>query len=229
MHPVNEPDNELLLDRAGARRLDRSAIDDLGIPGIVLMENAARGASDVARSMIPTGGAVLVLAGTGNNGGDGWAMARHLHNSGHPVDVHCLGATRAGSDAAINEAIARAMGINVGMTLEEAAVRSTTLVVDALFGTGLDRPIEGLAAEWIELLDRAASAPILAVDLPSGLDADSGRPLGPTIRAKRTATFVARKLGMRAPGAEEFCGGIDVVGIGTPKSLLERCALRAPE
>jgi NAD(P)H-hydrate epimerase len=191
------------------------------------MENAACGAAAIAREMIPSGANVLVLAGRGNNGGDGWAMARLLCNAGHPVEVASLGASREGSDAATNEALARAMDIEVHAQLDADLVVSADLIVDALYGTGLDRAIHGTTAEWITLLNNMAKSTILAVDLPSGLDADTGSPFGPTIRATRTATFVARKIGMALPGAEAFCGTIDVVGIGTPDSLLDRFASSA--
>ena len=224
---VCRPESEQFLDREGARALDQAAIEQLGIPGIVLMENAARGASDVARQMIPDGGSVLILVGRGNNGGDGWAMARHLRNAGHLVEVASLGRAREGSDAAINEMIAHAMGVQTHSQVQLEQIRAASLLVDALYGTGLDRPIEGTAAEWIELANSQSETPILAIDLPSGLDSDTGAPLGPTIKAERTATFVARKRGMAQSSSKPYCGLIDVVGIGTPNSLLERFACQA--
>lgn len=229
MAHVSGSETERFLDRAGAQALDRAAMDELGIPGIVLMENASRGATEIARHMMPSSADVLVLAGRGNNGGDGWAMARQLHDAGHPVTVASLGVSREGSDGATNESLARAMGIEVFMQLDPGLVDSADLIVDALYGTGLDRPIHGPAAEWITLVNDRGRPAILSVDLPSGLDADSGCPLGPTIRATRTATFVARKIGMVVPSAEAYCGATDVVGIGTPDSLLVRfsCAARS--
>lgn len=219
---VSGSEKEPFLDRAGAQALDRAAIDELGIPGVVLMENAARGASEIARLMIPLESPTLILVGRGNNGGDGWAMARHLHNAGHTVEVASLGPARAGSDAATNEAISRAIGIPIRDYLDDRLMRHAALIIDALYGTGLDRPIEGIAADWIAQVNEHTGTPILAVDLPSGLDADRGVPLGPTIQATRTATFVARKRGMSHPESASYCGLIEVVGIGTPHALLER-------
>lgn len=228
MGHVAGPGTDRFLDRAGARALDRAAMDELGIPGIRLMENAALGATEIAREMIASGDEVIVLAGRGNNGGDGWAMARMLCNAGHPVRVCTLGPPREGSDAAANATRAETMDIAMSETLEPGMLEGGPLVIDALYGTGLDRPIEGDAASWIELVnDRAAPGHVLAVDLPSGLDSDEGTPLGPTIRAGRTATFVAPKIGMRTSSAEPYCGRIDVVGIGTPPALLDRFAIAA--
>ena len=96
-----------------------------------------------------------------------------------------------------------------------------------LYGTGLDRPIQGIGAEWIRLVNATGSPKILAVDLPSGLCADRGVPLGPTIKASRTVTFVAPKLGMVTETAARYCGSIDVVSIGTPDSLLRRFGVPA--
>lgn len=222
MPGVSEPIQPYRLDREGARALDRDAIEELGIPGITLMEHAASASSRIASDMVPRDGRILILAGRGNNGGDGWAMARQLTESGHSVAIRTLGPARAGSDAAINERRARALDLEIGNTLDEETLRGTDLVVDALFGTGLDRPITGLASDWIEMLSTACPSPVLAVDLPSGLDADSGRMLGPTVRATGTVTFVARKLGMSHPEAIRCCGRIHVASIGTPDSLLKR-------
>ena len=226
MHRMTGVGNEHLLDRSGARALDHAAITEYGIPGIELMEQAARGCTDHVRSMTDPGDAILILVGRGNNGGDGWAMARQLHEAGHPVEVRSLGSCRSGSDAEVNEARARNLRISVGMDLDRTTIEHAALVVDALFGTGLDRPIEGMAAEWLALLEQVRHPSILSVDLPSGLDANSGMPTGPVVKAARTVTFVAPKLGMARPDAAIWCGRIDVVGIGTPDSLLPRFGIR---
>ena len=222
MPGVSEPIPPYRLDREGARALDRDAIEELGIPGITLMENAASAASRIAADMVTTGARILILAGRGNNGGDGWAMARQLTDSGHSVAIRTLGPARAGSDAAINERKARGLDLEIRDTLDAEALRGTDLVVDALFGTGLDRPVSGIAADWIKTLSTACHCPVLAVDLPSGLDANSGRILGTAVRATGTVTFVAPKLGMSHPDAVRCCGRIEVVSIGTPDSLLKR-------
>ena len=227
MTGVNQPDTQYLLDREGARNLDRCAIEVFGISGMALMENAARGACDVLQAHVPTAARVVVLAGRGNNGGDGWAMARLLHGSGHEVRVHALGDVRSGSDAACNRQRAETLPIVCRDTFQAEDLDGVALVVDALYGTGLDRPIQGIGAEWIRLVNATGSPKILAVDLPSGLCADRGVPLGPTIKASRTVTFVAPKLGMVTETAARYCGSIDVVSIGAPDSLLRRFGVPA--
>jgi NAD(P)H-hydrate epimerase len=227
MSSVNQPDTQYLLDREGARNLDRCAIEEFGIPGIELMENAAREACAAVRKHVPARSRLVILAGRGNNGGDGWAMARLLHGAGHDVRVHSLGAARAGSDAARNQKRTEALPIQRQSTLEAVDLKNVSLVVDALYGTGLDRPIDGVGADWIRQVNASTTPTILAVDLPSGLDADQGVPLGPTIQATRTVTFVAPKLGMLAETAARYCGSIDVVSIGTPDSLLKRFGVPA--
>ncbi len=227
MTGVNQPDTQYLLDREGARNLDRCAMEVFGIPGIELMENAARGACDVLQEHVPVGARVVILAGRGNNGGDGWAMARLLHGIGHEIRVHALGDARSGSDAACNRMRAEALSITCRGSLQAEDLDGAALVVDALYGTGLDRPIQGVGAEWIRLVNMPGTPKILSVDLPSGLCADRGVPLGPTIKASRTVTFVAPKLGMATETAARYCGSIDVVSIGTPDSLLRRFGVPA--
>lgn len=220
--PVPGERTSLVLDRAASRALDRAATDEYGIPGIVLMENAAIA---VARATLGLAerGVALLCCGTGNNGGDGWAAARHLAIDGRlqPVVVP-LGPARSGSDAAVNESIARRMAIPIVAPEELGDWRDVAVVVDALFGTGLDRGIEGAAADLVGAIGRG-SAPVLAVDVPSGFDADAGGPLGTAcIRATRTVTFVAPKPGLLADGAERWCGEVLVAGIGAPTELLAR-------
>jgi hydroxyethylthiazole kinase-like uncharacterized protein yjeF len=227
MHRMDQPGIDYLLDREGARRLDHAAITELGIPGLELMEQAAGACTSSALAMAPPDDVILILVGRGNNGGDGWAMARQLHAAGRRVDIRSLGPARVGSDASTNESRARGLGLPIGTSLEHASILRAGLVVDALFGTGLDRPIEGTAADWIDLANGTPGVPTLSVDIPSGLDSDTGTPLGPVIRAERTVTFVAPKLGMGHHGAASHCGTIEVVGIGTPDSLLEQFGIRA--
>lgn len=210
-----------------------------GIPGIVLMENAARNAASVALEMLRADDRshVSIVCGEGNNGGDGWAMARHLHNVGMQVRVFEVGASRPGTDAAVNRDICHRMAIAVHR-FDETEARNhrvgagaggepshdgwhRTLIVDAIFGTGLARAPEGMAAQAIDEMNlaRARGAPILAVDIPSGLDADAGVPLGAAVRATTTVTFVAPKPGLLAASATEFVGRLVVVDIGAPPEL----------
>lgn len=219
-------DAPLIFDRHSIREVDRIAIEEYGIPGVVLMENAARGAAAIAIDMLaetggPNGRKILIVCGAGNNGGDGYAMARHLHNADSAIILMPLGEPRPGTDAAINREIYRKMGLHeVGVT-ERPLLPRVDLLVDAMFGTGLDRPVTGLAADVIDWIN-ASSARVLAVDVPSGLDADTGRPLGTVVRADQTATFAGLKRGFRSSDAAAFLGEVHVVDIGVPKELLER-------
>ena len=215
---------EYILDRASVRAVDRAAIDEYGIPGIVLMENAARGLAAEALNMLGDrvqGAEVLVICGSGNNGGDGYALARHLHNAGARPVLAALGAPRLGTDAAVNRAICQRMGLAIAGPDSLDDHSDARLVVDALFGTGLDRPVEGRAAEVIDWIN-AAGRPVLAVDVPSGLDCDTGRPLGRAVRAKATVTFVARKPGLVEPPGLDYAGRVTVADIGAPRALVER-------
>jgi len=220
-------DRQPVLDRRLARELDRRATEELGIPSIVLMENAGRGAADVL-CRLGINGQVLVCCGRGNNGGDGFVMARHLDLRGYPVKVALWAdpATLTG-DADINYHILVRAGIPLEVywdvedckRLAEECSRSAW-VVDALLGTGSagkPRPPIDRAIETIN----TSGVPVLALDLPSGLDCDTGEPAVPTIRASHTCTFAAVKRGFLAPAAKEYLGEVHVVDIGIPRKLLE--------
>ena len=196
--------------RADAVRYDRHCMQDLGMPGIVLMERAARGCSDAALAMAE-GGSVVVACGPGQNGGDGYAIARMLHEAGRAVTVVALGAPRAGTDAAVMRA--RLSGVGVLPFARGLDVGRPALVVDALFGTGLDRPLEGDARDAV-LWINALGAPVLSVDLPSGLDCDLGVPLPECVRATVTATMVAPKCGFDA--GSRWVGHVRVIPLGGP-------------
>ena len=215
--------------RAEMREIDRRAIEDFGIPALVLMENAGRGAAQEAMRLCRErglSGPALVFCGAGNNGGDGFVIARHLANAGLGVKVFCC-FDRASADrsreAGINLAICERMGLPMLdiRTVEDAQqvqehLRDGVLVVDALFGIGLAQPPREPAAALIRRLNEAGQA-TLAVDVPSGLDADTGRPLGQALRAHVTATMACPKLGFRQ--ASPYVGRLVVVDIGLPASL----------
>ncbi len=226
------PQAPLVFDRLSARAVDRAAVEEYGLPSIVLMENAARALLDEALAMLDESDdeqpRVLIVCGTGNNGGDGYALARHLHNSMIYVAVAALGEPREGSDAAINQAVCRCMHIPE-LTLTEVAATGAdaTLIVDAILGTGVDRPVAGAAAEAIELINRLGR-PVLAVDLPSGMDCDSGDTLGRCVRATRTVTFLGLKAGFAGLDAQDLLGELVVADIGAPAALLERYGRRPP-
>ncbi|MHC4784987.1 MAG: NAD(P)H-hydrate epimerase [Planctomycetota bacterium] len=223
--PANTKQTEYMLDREAVRCVDRAAIEEYGIPGIVLMENAALGLTIVALTMLDEASgdlpSVLIVCGSGNNGGDGYALGRHLHNAGVRVTFAALGEPKPGSDAAINRDIALKMGLPEVPAARVGEHFDCDLVVDGIFGTGLDRPVRGAAAEVIDRIN-SSGRPVLAIDVPSGLDCDTGRPLGTAIRAARTVTFVGRKPALTDPQARDFTGEVSVADIGAPVELLQR-------
>ena len=212
------------LTRAQVREVDRRAIEQYHIPGIVLMENAARAVAAQAESMLGESGGnnVLILCGGGNNGGDGLAAARHLHNRGLGVTIGlCTDPDAYKGDALINWQVVQAMGISVlKATPETIATDASDLIVDAIFGTGLNKPPRPPFDQIVAAVETAGK-PVLAVDLPSGLDCDTGQALGPCINAAWTVTFVAEKVGFGNPSARQFTGEITVADIGCPRELIQ--------
>lgn len=216
------------LTRNQVREVDRIAVEEYGIPGIVLMENAARGVADAITRGRGVGSA-LIACGPGNNGGDGFAVARHLHLRGWRVAVAELAEHWTG-DAAVNRAIARRLPIEfpIGPAIALADCGRYNVLVDAIFGTGLTRPPEGLFAAAI---DRLAAYPdrCVAVDLPSGLDCDTGEPIGGAcVRAATTVTFVAEKAGFANPASRACTGEVVVADIGAPPEIVARVLQAAP-
>ncbi|HEY8041394.1 MAG TPA: NAD(P)H-hydrate dehydratase [Polyangiaceae bacterium] len=220
-----------VLSRAQMRAFDKHAIEVCSTPSLVLMENAGRGATDVlVRELLEgdAGGApVVVVCGTGNNGGDGLVVARHLLVRGAAPAVFLVGdAKKVSPDAGANLAAWRGLGgqvheVSGGQDAPRfaEAMEEAEVVVDALFGTGLDRPIEGFFADVVRAMN-AAGAPRFAVDLPSGLDADTGGVLGVAVEARATVTFAHHKLGLLTPGGARLAGRIHVVDIGVPGALV---------
>lgn len=213
------------LTRRQVREVDRRAIEDYHVPGIVLMENAARAAADAACDMLDGEcvGEILVLCGGGNNGGDGLAVARHLHNHGADVSLALtIDPARYKGDALANWGIVSAMKLPwQRATPGLIAPTTSVLIIDAIFGTGLSEaprdPFPALAEAVA-----ASGVPVLAIDLPSGMDCDTGRPLGSCIRATRTVTFVAEKVGFADPAAKQWLGEVIVGNIGCPREIIEQ-------
>lgn len=206
-----------LLTPAEMAEADRLAID-AGISGIELMENAGHAVADAAARLYPHGAPqVRVVAGPGNNGGDGFVAARVLADRGFPVRVLLLG-----DRAKLRGDAAAAAGRWQGPTdpATPHGLEGAGLVVDALFGAGLDRPVEGEARAMIEAMN-ASGAPILAVDLPSGIHGSSGEVLAIAVRATRTTTFFRRKPGHLLLPGRLFCGPVEVADIGIPDSVLD--------
>lgn len=230
-----------VLTREQSRTVDRLAIDRLGIPGVVLMENAGINATDVVAGMLEAvgGSKVAIVCGGGNNGGDGFVIARHLYNAGRTVVVYlATDPARLAGDAAINFNICQLMGVKIMRIDDEQAVAeqsphfsSADVVVDALLGTGFDASggLRPHAAAVIGTINSAAadrraggSGPmVLAIDVPSGLDCDSGEAADPTVIADATVTFVARKVGFEHDSAAAYLGEVFVAGIGVPASLID--------
>jgi NAD(P)H-hydrate epimerase len=225
----------MTLTRAQVRELDRRAIEEFGVPGIILMENAGRGAAEILMQLDPKRVPVLVVCGKGNNGGDGYVIARQLDNSGWPVSISSISKfEELRGDAATNAKIAERAGIEqvADSTVREATLRRIQThagwIVDALFGTGLSGPIVAPFDRVIAAIN-ASMASVLAVDIPSGLDSDTGEPLGPTVQADHTVTFVAAKAGFTKPSAAQWLGELHVVGIGAPRALLRQYGIAQPE
>jgi NAD(P)H-hydrate epimerase len=229
------------LTREQVRAVDLRAIGEYSLPGIVLMENAGRNAAHLLMSLASSDHLdrplrVAIACGRGNNGGDGFVIARHLENLGAVVKLllACDPAAYRG-DAAVNHAVAVRAGIPIEkldsapVDAWSAAIAGSEWIVDALLGTGSSGPPRGAVATAIRAINLARDPHgpecrpprVLAVDLPSGLDCDTGLAVGDCIRADATATFVARKIGFDAPGAGAFTGAVHVVDIGVPRRLLE--------
>jgi hydroxyethylthiazole kinase-like uncharacterized protein yjeF len=216
-----------VVTREEMRAIDRWAIETVGIPSAVLMENAGRGVAGIVRERLDRRGAaargpVLILCGPGNNGGDGFVAARHLVNAGVEVRLALAGDEGAfdrPGDAGVQFRVTRAMGIPKAAvaTGADAAglARAAGVVVDALFGTGLTRPVTGFFRDLIEAVN-GAGREVVAVDIPSGLDADEGVPLGAAVRAAVTATMAFPKAGFARAEGPAFCGTVRVVDIGIP-------------
>jgi NAD(P)H-hydrate epimerase len=255
------------LTREQVRRLDKLAIEEFGIPSIVLMENAGRACAFEVERMLLSGGVaraldkltqggsrddiprnlseleawrrglgkarspVIVLCGTGNNGGDGLVVSRTLFNRGCPVETYYVGdisqAQEASPDVRKNLELLRGLAAGIAEVVAPAQIDSlrprlakAPVIVDALFGTGLTRNVEDPQLAVIQAVNESG-APVMSVDIPSGLDADSGNVLGLAIRAMVTVTFVAPKPGFHANAGPACCGAVKVAEIGIPRPLIE--------
>lgn len=217
-----------VLSRAQMRAFDEHAIRACRVPGLVLMENAGRGAAEVLVDAVLGGSVhdarILVVCGTGNNGGDGFVIARHLHVRGaRPRVLLCGAQGDVSGDARTNLQALEGVGVPVeyeALAENVANARDTDVVVDALFGTGLCRAIEGPLAAVVREMNTLA-LPTVAVDLPSGVDADTGRELGVAVQASHTITFAHAKLGLLTPEGARASGKLFVVDIGVPAHLAD--------
>ncbi len=217
------------LSRDQIRSIDRYAIEQMGIPGVILMENAGRNAADAIEAYLDgsvAGRSVGIVCGKGNNGGDGFVVARHLAIRGAECQV--LLTAQAGElsgDAETNYSAARSMQVPIHQVSEEAvgdlskSLAGFELLVDALGGTGIQGALRGTMAAVVEQINRSGR-PVVAIDIPTGLGADTGTASGPSVKAELTVTFAARKIGFDQPGAEEYTGRIELVDIGVDAQMV---------
>lgn len=215
------------LSREQSKQIDVIATETLGIPSIVLMENAGRGVADVL-CQLGARSPITICCGSGNNGGDGFVIARHLDLRG--IDVRVLLFARIEKltgDAKINFDILQRCEISVLPIRPEAThddiarqLEGSAWIVDALLGTGARGAPRAPMSVAITVMNDH-EAPIVAVDLPSGLDCDTGATPGPTVRAAHTCTFVAAKRGFQAAGADSFTGKVHVLDIGVARCLVD--------
>lgn len=221
--------SNLVLPRRWVRELDRRAVADYGIPSVVLMENAGRGAVDVLQRL-GINGPVAICCGKGNNAGDGLVIARHLDLRGYPVEiVMAIPGEELTGDAAVNYQIIRraqlplvVLGDGFSEELLASHLGNADWIVDALLGTGAQGEPRPPFDRIIHAINRAheQGKKVLAVDLPSGLDCDNGKPSQATIRADHTVTFAAIKPGLLSDTGRQFVGQLHVADIGIPRRLM---------
>jgi hydroxyethylthiazole kinase-like uncharacterized protein yjeF len=204
-----------LLTNAEMAEADRRTIAG-GVPGIRLMERAGEAVADAIRARLQAGGRVVVVAGPGNNGGDGFVAARLLTESGYQVEVMLVGDV-AGLKG--DAALAAKAWTGPTAAADPAALGGADVIIDALFGAGLDRPVEGVPRAMIEAIN-AQSAPVIAVDLPSGVNGTSGAVMGLAVKASQTVTFFRKKPGHVLLPGRLFCGPISIGDIGIADNVL---------
>lgn len=217
-----------LVTASEMRELERRAVQEAGLPTLLLMEHAGRAVAQVVWKLVRErgGSRVAVVCGKGNNGGDGMCAARHLANAGLSVRVYLLARDQdVEGDAATNLRALRAAGVEVDNvvgavdTALKAVGAAADLVVDAIFGTGFRGSPMGLAARAIEAINEAQK-PVVAVDVPSGLDADTGKVEGPCVRAHVTVTMGLPKVGLLVYPGASYCGEVVVADLGLPRKLV---------
>ncbi|HEY3298030.1 MAG TPA: NAD(P)H-hydrate dehydratase [Armatimonadota bacterium] len=216
------------------REFDSRAVEEFGVPSIVLMENAGRLTSDVACRLLgtPLGKRICVLAGKGNNGGDGFVAARHLRDAGAQVSVFLVGHhSGVKGDARINLDSLLKTGLEVtpanSLSDVKCSLAESDLIIDAIFGTGLTGDVKGFPAELIKAVN-SSSCPVLAVDIPSGLDADTGKILGVCVEADCTVTFALPKVGLLTYPGADYAGRLIVGSIGLPSQLFDEVNIELP-
>jgi NAD(P)H-hydrate epimerase len=202
---------------AEAQAFDQLAEERLGIPSLILMENAGRSVAEEALKMLHGKKKAAIICGAGNNGGDGFVAARHLLNAGIDIKVYLVGESsklKAGPKINLNILMKMKQKVVKLRALRDLnGINNFDLVIDAIFGIGLKSEVRSPSSEVINLLNRSGK-PILAVDVPSGLDADTGKVLGAAIKARKTVTFVAPKRGFSRNCGPRYCGKVIIRDIG---------------
>jgi len=219
-----------IADANTIRAIDALAMEKYGISGLQLMENAGRGGAEIILKELgnKTGVRASIFAGKGNNGGDGYVIARHLHNSGVEAAVYSLcSLDELKGDAAANASSWKKMGGAVKELLSSEAVKSaaepvekSAIVIDAIFGTGLSEEVTGHYAEAIRLINSLGKK-VVSIDIPSGINATTGFKLGEAVKADVTATMAMPKLGLFLFPGRAYSGRVEVVDIGVPREAVE--------
>jgi NAD(P)H-hydrate epimerase len=233
------------LKRNETREIDRKAIEEYGIPGLILMENAGRNVAEETLKMLvdPHKAKVVIFCGKGNNGGDGFVIARHLYNRGVNISVYLTtrvsGVLADGGDAGTNLKILLNMNLNIKELQNpclrqvcplarlqdikeiEKELQGCDIIVDAIFGTGLSGEVREPAHSLIKKINET-NIPVISVDIPSGLDCDEGMALGTAIKATKTVTFVSPKTGFFKGEGRSFTGELIVSDISVPKELIDQ-------
>lgn len=234
---MNKPVNPNLMknpgvSRAVMRELDRKAIEEYEIPGMLLMENAGRNVAEVVMETLEknSGEKVAIICGKGNNGGDGYVIARHLYNAGYEVLVYLLTKVddiAGDGDAGLNLKILQNMGIKINEVLDNDGINlminriaDCGIIVDSIFGTGLKGELREPARTVINRINEL-DANVIAVDIPSGLDCDEGKVLGACVVADKTVTFAVPKKGFFVEAGPEHVGELVVTGISIPADLID--------
>ncbi len=218
----------LLANSEQMELIDQNSVENIGMKSIVLMENAGKVVFDEILKMRSTFERVIILSGPGNNGGDGFVIARHLHNVKIPVRVFIIGkSSHIEGDALANLNILKKLSIQIdevydggGFVKLEKCIRQEVLLVDAIFGTGLTKSVHGIFAEVIDLINEMSSN-ILSVDIPSGINSDTAKVMGTSIKAKKTIALVVPKIGNIMYPGSDYNGELVIKGIGVPDIVIE--------
>lgn len=208
------------LTQKQARQVDQIAMEQFDMPSILLMENAGSNAASFIHTKINPTDQVAILCGSGNNGGDGYVIARYLMNRGIQVQIICAKPIdELAGDAAINANIALKMQIPI---IPLNALKKEHVVIDALLGTGFEGKVRKNLIPYIQACENKGK--VFAIDIPSGLICDTGEPGNATVKADYTVTFVARKQGFENPSSEAYTGQVQVVEIGVPLEAIQLAA-----